>query len=55
MMKAFGSMMLSDCEVMLVLSTQLLLQRKLDSREENIVKSWTEGSNRCSRWGMRSP
>ena len=38
MMKAFGSMVLSECEEMSVLGTQLLLRRKLDLGEANIVK-----------------
>ena len=38
MMKAFGSMVLSECEGMAVLGTQLLLRHKLDFGEANMVK-----------------
>ena len=55
MMKAFGSMVLSECEEKPVLGTQLLLRCKLDSGEENTVKRLNEGLNGGSRWGMRSP
>lgn len=38
MIKAFGSMVLFQCEEIAVLGTQLLLRSKLDFGEANMVK-----------------
>ena len=38
MIKAFGSMALSECEQMAVLGTRLLLRSKLELGEANMVK-----------------
>lgn len=43
MMKAFGSMVLSQCEEMPVLGTRLLLRSKRDSGKENTVERLIEG------------